>query len=201
MITPPEGDIYVSGYVATDDEEGRRGFWMQTWSGRKYWPLDPRPEDVVIEDVANMLAGIARYNAATIGPNIYTVAEHSYWVSVVVPAEHAFYGLMHDAAEAYCGDMIRPLRKVMPEFNKIIELNEIAVCDRFGMDHEVPEEVVEADCRIVSDERVGLMAHMDVPDELWGNKWKGYGLAFTPWGRERAATMFLGRFYQLLGRE
>lgn len=93
-----------------------RGLMMWTASGRHFWPLDPLTEDVVLEDVARGLANECRYAGQVL--KFYSVAEHSVIVSRVVEAmappgfklRWAFEALMHDAAEAYVGDVIRPLK-------------------------------------------------------------------------------------------
>ena len=91
----------------------RIGDWMQTATGRKFWPLDPRPEDVDIEDIAHALSNVCRFGGHC--REFYSVAEHSVRVSDYVGALggapwHRLAGLLHDATEAYLGDMIRPLK-------------------------------------------------------------------------------------------
>jgi uncharacterized protein len=41
-----------------------RGPWFQTFTGRAFFPLNPRPEDVVLEDIAHHLANICRFGGA-----------------------------------------------------------------------------------------------------------------------------------------
>lgn len=99
----------------------RVGDWMQTATGRKFWPLDPRPDDVHLEDIARALSNVCRFGGHC--RTFYSVAEHS--VRVSNRAEwHArdihgpedvrnvsIAGLLHDASEAYIGDMVRPLKR------------------------------------------------------------------------------------------
>lgn len=72
---------------------------MQTFSGALYWPMDPRPEDVNILDIAHSLSMQCRYTGHV--SKFYSVAEHSVHVSNIVPKELAMCGLLHDATEAY----------------------------------------------------------------------------------------------------
>lgn len=103
----------------------RRGDWMSTASGRRFWPLDPDPEDVRIADIAAALSKICRFGGHC--RVFYSVAQHSMLVSVVAEdmapeADKrlaAMWGLCHDAAEAYLGDPIRPLKRHLLNFADI----------------------------------------------------------------------------------
>lgn len=87
---------------------GDRGHWMTTYMGRKFYPLDPKSEDMHILDVAHHLSMQCRYNGAC--QSFYSVAEHCVIGSYLVPPELAFNFLMHDAAETWLGDFIRPIK-------------------------------------------------------------------------------------------
>jgi len=84
---------------------------MQTYTGRMIDPLNLRPADVDIIDVAHALSNTCRFGGHT--RSFYSVAEHSLLVSHLVPHEHALCGLLHDAPEAYLGDVIWPLKPRM----------------------------------------------------------------------------------------
>lgn len=95
----------------------RIGDWVGMASGRKFWPLDPRPEEVEIEDIAQALSNLCRFGGHCSA--FYSVAQHSVWVARHVECERpgrpllALHALLHDAAEAYLGDVIRPLKGSM----------------------------------------------------------------------------------------
>jgi len=82
-------------------------------SGRLIDLADPRPNDFLIEDIAWALGTMVRYNGHI--PYPYTVARHSIIMSYYVPAENAMEALLHDAGEAYCGDIIKPLKRLYPD--------------------------------------------------------------------------------------
>jgi hypothetical protein len=142
----------------------RKGAWMQLASGRPYWPIDPRPEDVFIEDIAHALGMICRYGGHCL--DFYSVAEHSVHVSHLVPPEHALKALLHDGGEAYCCDIPRPLKKSLAGYAEIEELNWRAICDAFAMTYEMPKCVKDADVAMLFAEQKVLMLPSPLAD--WG---------------------------------
>src|ERR1700724_2684254 len=83
------------------------GGWQQTFTGRRFYPLSPRVEDVCIEDIAHALSNICRYGGHC--REFYSVAQHCNMVSDWMP-EFKLEGLLHDSPEAYIGDMVRPVK-------------------------------------------------------------------------------------------
>lgn len=134
----------------------RVGDWIQTWGGRPFWPLDPRPEEVYLEDIAHALGMVCRYGGHC--DRFYSVAEHSFWVSSHLPDELKLWGLMHDASEAYLGDMVRPLKRCMPEYRTAELRVEQIIAERFGLSWPMPEEVKQVDTAMLLLERDQLMA-------------------------------------------
>jgi hypothetical protein len=98
----------------SNNSEIRRGNWSETFTGKKFWTMDPAPEDICIEDIAHALSLICRYGGHS--KHFYSVAQHSINVSRVL-CEDGFneriqlYGLLHDASEAYICDIPRPLKE------------------------------------------------------------------------------------------
>lgn len=89
----------------------RNGPWMDLGGGRKFWPIDPSPDEVSIDDIAHALSNICRFGGRC--SHFYSVAQHSVMVSRIVARTRpdlALHGLLHDAAEAYLGDVIAPLK-------------------------------------------------------------------------------------------
>lgn len=130
-------------------EQPRVGF-ITTFTGRRYFPLAPRAEEVDVIDIARSLAMTCRYRGHC--RQFYSVAEHSVLVSKSVPAQHALAGLLHDATEAYLGDMASPIKRYMPEYRDIEDRNARVIAERFGLSDIEPPSVKEADTRIIADE-------------------------------------------------
>lgn len=184
----------------------RIGSWVETYTGEQFWPLDPRPEEIHLEDIAHSLSHICRYGGHI--NRFYSVAEHCVHVSNAVSRENAFWGLMHDAAEAYVGDMVRPLKKHMDEFN-LVEAKILGmIAKKFGVADEVwsweqsdqdilPEEVKETDTRILLTERKALMPNNR---HEWGHEHleplKVNIIGYRP---TIAKTLWLNKFEELSG--
>ena len=192
---PPAG---ASPYTA----DGRRGTWMQTRSGLRFWPLDPRAEEVDIRDIARGLAMTCRYGGQT--SSFYSVAEHAVIVSLYVPPEFARQALLHDSSEAYIGDMIRPLKHT-PEMSVFREAEariEVAVFERFRITRtpESDRAVKEIDDRILVDE-IGLF--MADPAMYWDRHTAvaPLGAAIPGLAPAQAEYLFVSRFAELFPEE
>lgn len=157
-----------------------RGSWMQTYTGRQFYPLDARPEDILPEDIAHALSMICRYGGHV--RQFYSVAEHCLLMSHAVAPEHALWALLHDATEAYVGDMVRPLKHHMPEYREVENRLMVVIGKRFGIDGtSMPDAVKEADNRILLDEWAALLTAPPVAWEQDGLKPLGVKIGPLPW--------------------
>src|SRR3990167_1330499 len=132
----------------------RRGEWTQTFSGVQFWPLDPRPEEIRIEDIAHSLARQCRF-AGHVKVDHYSVADHSVRVSYACDPADALWGCAHDFSEAYLVDVPRPLKRC-PEFAFYREAERrmmLAICERFDLSPEEPESVRRADAVLLMTEK------------------------------------------------
>ena len=171
----------------------RRGGWTQTFTGQQFWPMDPRPEEVHLEDIAHALANLCRYNGHT--SSHYSVAEHCVLLSQVVSEENALWALLHDATEAYIGDMVRPLKNFMPDYVAVEEALMGVIATRFGLVGPMPDEVKEADSRIILNERAALLGP---PPADWGlSHLAPLDLDIRAWGPAGAKAEYLARFTRL----
>lgn len=139
----------------------RRGPHFKTYTGRTFWPMDPRPEEVSILDIAHSLSHQCRFSGHT--REFYSVAEHSVRVSQIVPVPHALWALLHDAAEAYLLDWPRPLKQsgLMGWLYRRAERRLMRViCQRFGLDAAQPECVGLADQILLATEQRDLFGKL-----------------------------------------
>lgn len=179
--------------IKTDHASWHRGHFMQTFTGRAFYPMDPRPEEIDIIDIAHALSMQCRYNGHV--RRFMSVAEHCVLVSRLVPEEDALWGLLHDATEAYVGDMIHPLKRHMPAFCDAEDQVMAAIAEKFGLtSSQMPTSVHEADTRILLDERAALLGE---PADDWGIKGDPFDVVIEAWSPEVAENAYLRRFHDL----
>jgi hypothetical protein len=133
-----------------------RGDWMQTATGRQFWPLDPRPDDVFIEDIAHALSLLCRFGGHCL--RFYSVAEHSVLLARAAPARLKKWALLHDAAEAYIVDVPRPLKPFLTNYKQAEAAVMRAIEFRFGLHLGLPDQVKQLDRAILVDEMQQNMA-------------------------------------------
>lgn len=123
-------------------------------SGAWFDFLDPESCDFTIEDIAAGLSNTCRYAGQCSA--FYSVAEHSLLVSDVA-RDHAYAALMHDSAEAFIGDITRPLKQLLPDFKQVEARVEKAIFNRFEVPYPMPREVKAADLRVLAAEQAQIM--------------------------------------------
>lgn len=171
-----------------------RGDWMQTYSGGRYYPMDPRPEDIEPRDIAHALSLLCRYGGHV--DRFYSVAEHCVLMSEAVAPEHALYALLHDATEAYVVDVPRPLKRYLDRYRDIEALSWYAIANRFNLPSlALPVEVKDADNAILLTERDALMPRAG----RWSqdDDYDPLPVTVTGWAPEEAERRYLDRLAAL----
>ncbi len=125
-----------------------RGPFVHTWTGKKFYFTDPKPEDVFIEDIAHALSLQCRFNGHI--AELYSVAEHSVMVANIVEeetkdAQLTLTALLHDAAETYLGDVVSPLKGLLGDYRVFEKSVEACVATRFSLTYPFPEAIERAD--------------------------------------------------------
>ena len=175
----------------------RRGEWIQMTSGIAFWPADPREEEVRLEDIAHSLAMLCRFGGHC--SDFYSVAEHSVHVSRLCSTpEIALWGLMHDASEAYLIDLPRPIKRMFPEYSFLEHDVMRAICDRFGLPHEMPAEVKRHDEAMLMCEAAALMTPPPMPWEE--SSVLAAATKLELWTPVQAKVFFLQEFVSIIDR-
>lgn len=174
---------------------------IQLASGRYFDYTKFRPEDINIGDIAHALSHLCRYTGHC--RHFYSVAQHSVEVSLIVRPELALEGLLHDASEAYLGDVNRPLKLLLPDYKDLEHRVDVAIRTRFGLPAEESPEVKEADNILLVTEQRDLMPPATFeghPDEwAWARDVPRLGRKIIPTLSRVAEDDFIKRFNDLIG--
>jgi len=190
--------------------------WFQTYSGKLVSITNPKPEDIDIIDIAHALSMTCRFGGHC--REFYSIAEHSIRVCEVgqftcpINNDHpqaiaqALAFLLHDAAEAYIGDLITPLKSNLGGAHELETRWLRAIEQKYGLGTSLSEpsyDVKETDLRVLSFEVVKLF---DCVDPTWWTKFKRpeqqdhFIINVQCWSPPRARREFLRLFNQLYGQ-
>jgi 5'-nucleotidase len=185
--------------------------WQRMLSGRRLDLLDPSPLDVEIADIAHGLSRVARWNGQTSGAHIFSVAQHTLLVDIVMRAQDPeiddrlrLAALLHDAPEYVIGDMISPFKAALGDGYKAIEKRLLAAIHiRFSLPPQLAPELekqIKAADRGAAYLEATLLAGFSESEarRLFG---RDPGLPpavrddyLTPWSADQAEQRFLESF-------
>jgi uncharacterized protein len=202
-------------------EDGPRRAWQRMLSGRRLDLLDPRADDVAIEDIAHGLARVARWNGQTRGRHAFSVAQHAVLVEQLFSAAWTkpetdgviacwrLAALLHDAPEYVIGDLISPFKAAIGLDYRVFEQRlQAAVHRRFRVPEVLPDDVAVA---IKSADRTAAyieateLAEFSIAeaDTIFGRPTHrvetGQVLPIEAWPVDRAQAAFLAKFQELRG--
>lgn len=179
--------------------------WMLTQTRRKVFPLDFKDNDVSLEDIARSLSKQCRYNGHV--DRFFTVAEHSVLISRALERDGygrvlAKLGLLHDSAECYTGDIIKPFKNALEDKGFSIKPYELhieeAISRQFNLPWPWPEVIHEYDRRIVRDEKDQLKYD---PSDDWASfniPEVGLDVECVGWMPDQAYEEFMRRYTEVI---
>jgi hypothetical protein len=178
------------------DTQYKAATFIETYTGRAFWPLDPTMDALSIIDIAHALSNQCRYSGHVAW--FYPVAQHCCLLATYVvkhggSALDALQILMHDAPEAYLVDVPRPVKQYMPEYRVWDHAINDVIRDWMGWKY-LPMLPIqdELDSRIIVDERAQLMDKARRND--WGHNLEPLGIEIVPWSPIEAEEAFLMQY-------
>lgn len=162
--------------------------------------LKPEDYEYDIREIAQALSKICRYTGHIAdGVPFYSVAEHCVLVSHLCPKRYALAGLLHDASEAYVGDVSSPLKKLLKDYKPIEENIQSCIAFQFGVTFPFHESVKKADAEAYWLERASVAKPpAGAEDTLWLQEYKTKKgpkpIGLSPLTAERE---FLDRFNEI----
>jgi len=173
-----------------------RGQAIRVASGALFWPLDPIETEIQLDDIAHALSHLCRFTGHT--RSFYSVAQHAVLDSRLCPPPAALYGLLHDASEAYLGDVTRPIKHSgdFEQYRAAERHLQALIYLRFGLAAQEPAALKDADT---------LALHIELRDLVTGSDpahatAAGGHPILVPQRPELARHLFLDRFQQLVNR-
>lgn len=175
--------------------------YIATYTGKKFFLLEPRIEDIDVIDIAHALAMQCRWTGHC--RFHYSIAQHAYYCSLLGPESEAFHRLNHDDSEAYISDMNRPLKHYTDAgtaYMKVEEPLQNLIYDAFGLSRIEPASVKLADNAMLYTEKAQIMGYKFGEAEKWSVDEAQAPITIEQWSPEKAERMFLTRFHELQNR-
>ena len=170
----------------------RAATFIETYTGRAFWPLAPKKEALSVIDIAHALSNQCRYSGHV--RFFYPVAQHCCLLAKWVAdrggtALDCLQILMHDAPEAYLVDIPRPVKQYMPQYRVWDHAINDVIREWMGW-KDLPLLPIqdELDSRVVVDERAALMSRSGLD---WGHTLEPLGVVIEPWTAVEAEKQFL----------
>ncbi len=172
--------------------------FIWTHGGRRFDLRNPDAAAVSIADIAWSLATTRRWTGHA--RPAYSVAQHSVYASRLVPREYALEALLHDAAEAYTGDIASPLKSLLGRrFRRLERAAAKAISDALGVYVvNLPRAVHAIDAALMVAEAEQLMGIPRAERKTWLRGESAFvTFPIEPWIEERAEVEFLATFVRL----
>lgn len=162
---------------------------IMTASGVLVPLINPRPDHIKVQDIAHSLAHICRWGGH--GRAFYSVAEHSYHMWTLARFPNSRYthqwALLHDAAEAYLGDVVTPLKNLLGQYHSLERNFMTCISDRFDLPLPIPASIWELDQSVMAAEYADLFPN----HKAWNPKHPAAKIELQCWTPDQAKKKWL----------
>ena len=177
-------------------------YWIQTYTGKRFDLLNPDVDMICLNDIARPLSKLCRYTGHS--DRFYSVAEHSIHVSNILSSDLALYGLLHDAAEAYIGDIAKPFKDILNlltggQVSHIEHKIHRVILEHFGIDPDYNNDAVKtADMFMLVSEHNKLLK----PKLHWplDSEYIDLSIPLYCWDSDIACDNFIDMFTNMISR-
>lgn len=174
---------------------------IELFSGGFIDIVDPKPEQIKIKDIGHALSMQCRFVGQI--ERFYSVAEHSWHVARMLegtPYKVQLAGLLHDASEAYLGDIASPIKQFLPDYQKMEDRLQAAIFARYDLEYPTHPAVKLADRAMLSTEAWHLVNSQGSTWDLWQGKRPKVAFGYKPIGMQPdvAYENFIEKFGELL---
>ncbi len=204
--------------------------WMETASGGRIHIFDPQPGEIQLDDIVHALGLTCRYGGHC--RVHYSVAQHSVHVADIIKKRGGdetlqLQALLHDAAEAYIGDLPRPVKMWMSQFKVLDNFLTSEIMKAFKVplvDGDLGPEIHYVDMNICHDEGKAILQSGLAPDSdvltfdpetqktvrekgvdftggkgPWWSQLESFGMTIAPWEASMATHVLRKRILSLMG--
>lgn len=173
--------------------------WIQVVGGLKFYPMNPKFDNIPIESIAYSLARICRFTGHIKKEiEFYSVAQHCVLGSYMISPENALSFLMHEIDEFALSDLASPIKKyILKDYNELSKKFWIPLAKKYNLPYVMSDEIKEVDIKMLLTEKRDLM---DASPEIWEQEkeYQPYDFLIKDcWLPNKAANKFLERFHGL----
>lgn len=167
--------------------------FIQTSQGRKFDVISCELDEIEIEDIAHGLSHICRFGGQI--PTFYSVAQHSFEMSYLAPEIYQLEALMHDASEAYLGDVCKHLKDLLGSSYKTLEYDlMIKIATKFKFAYPSPPVIKVLDNDMLETEFKQIWRKRDPEIPSYGHELE---IKLRPTNSHLAKGIFLERYHSL----
>lgn len=176
---------------------------VQLGSGRYFDFVDTEKWPLQIDDIAHGLSKVCRYGGHIkhADDTVYTVAQHCVLASELVEPGFELEALLHDATESVLGDMVSPLKQLLPDYKLLEKRVHAHIARTHGVPMLMSPPVRLVDLRLLSTEKRDLMAVHKLDSAEWGDMPRPFDFTIRPWSPRVAREAFLNRWAELTDKD